>query len=146
MPKALEQHKDQSMKLPLASFADIFPEHMREKVESLSNRLEVEAGKVAEQSLDEPMLTGSLKSSREVRHRADGLHIGWTEVHAVMIDFGPRKSAPYQRKIPGTGRKSKFFSRRLGSMSAPQGLRRPALRAIRDSWDAIVAEAGKVLE
>lgn len=132
-------------RLPLASFADQFPHHMKERVEKLATDLEKAAADKLESDLSEPVASGALRSSRSIKAGKKGLRLGWTAVHSVFIDVGRIKSKQFTRKLKRGGR-SRPYSRILGSDKAPEGFTRPAIAHLRQGWDEIVEQAGKALE
>lgn len=130
-------------RLPLASFADQFPEQMREEMERLANDLEKAAAAKLDTLLDEPVLTGALRASRTLTPSKKGLRLGWTAVHSRFIDMGRKRSKQYRRKLP-SGKSSRPFSRLLGSDKATEGFTQPAIKGLRLAWDEIVTTAGGV--
>lgn len=129
------------MTLRLASFADTFPERMRKEVEDIATRLEKEAGKKLDALLDEPVGTGALRASRTLQEGKQGLRLGWTEVHSIFIDMGRKQSKQYRRTLP-SGKKTRPFSRLLGSDKAKEGFTQPAIKGLRLAWDEVVVAAG----
>lgn len=122
-------------------FAATFPDEMKGKLEDLKSRLEKEAADEVEENI---VAVGSLKHSRQRLETKSGVRLGWSQVHAKMIDIGRVKSKPYARKLKSGG-KSKLFTRMLGSADVPEGMTGPAVKKMESKWDAIVTSAGEVL-
>lgn len=129
-------------KLKLASFADRFPAHMKERMEELASKLEKETADKLDSLIDVPVRTGALRASKQLKSSQAGMRLGWTAVHAIPIDMGRRKSKQYRRTLPG-GKKTRPFSRLLGSDKLPEGFTMPALRLLRADWDSIVQDVDK---
>jgi hypothetical protein len=129
--------------LPLSSFADRFPAEMKQKVEKLAEELVAKAASELEGLIHEPEATGALRQSRKLIAGKNGaLRLGWTSPAAIGIDVGRIQSKTYRREL-ASGKKSKPFSRLLGSESAKEGFTRPAVEGLRLGWDRIVAEVSQ---
>jgi hypothetical protein len=131
-------------KLKLASFADQFPAHMKERVEELASKLEKETADKLDALIELPARTGALRASKQLKSSQAGMRLGWTAVHAIPIDMGRRRSKQYRRTLP-SGKKTRPFSRLLGSDRLPEGFTAPALRLLREGWDEIVQDVDKAI-
>lgn len=128
--------------LKLASFAERFPAEMAPKVEKLMNDLEQAAANKLNSLIVEPVDVGTLKQSRGTKANGKGVSIGYTAVHAITVDIGRIKSKTYRRTLR-SGKKSKLFSRMLGSAKVPEGMTQPAIRKLKAVWDEVAESAGK---
>lgn len=131
-------------KLKLASFADQFPAQMKERVEELASKLEKETADKLDSLIELPARTGALRASKQLKSSQAGMRLGWTAVHAIPIDLGRRRSKQYRRTLP-SGKKTRPFSRLLGSDKLPEGFTAPALRLLREGWDEIVQDVDKAI-
>lgn len=128
--------------LRLSTFADRFPAEMQSRVEKLAESLVSATAKELESLIEEPVTTGGLKASRSLEETKKGMRLGWTAPGAIGVDVGRIKSKTYRRTLKG-GRKSRPFSRMLGSEKAPEGFTQPAIRKLRLGWEQIVADLEK---
>lgn len=134
-----------STPLRLSSFADRFPAEMRERLEKAVDNLVEKTAEELGDMADEPISTGALRASRKLVNnetKRGGLRLGWEAMSAIGIDVGRIRSKPYRRKL-SSGKKTKFFTRMLGSEQAPEGFTKPARVGLRLHWEEIVAEASE---
>jgi hypothetical protein len=130
-------------KSDLTTFADAFPEQMKEKVSSLAASLIQSAEAKLETLLQEPTLTTALRQSRALESvSGGGLKIGWSDKAAIGVDVGRIQSQPYTRRVKGGG-KSVSFTRLLGSAESPLGFTKPAIAGLRLGWEQVAQDAGK---
>lgn len=128
--------------LRLSTFADRFPAEMRERIEKLARDLIAKTGAGLDSLIDEPVTTGTLRASRQLVESKKGLRLGWTAPSAVGVDVGRIKSKTYRRTLP-SGKKTRPFSRLLGSEKRPEGFTQPAITALKSRWEQIAAGAGE---
>jgi hypothetical protein len=116
-----------------------FPEHIGRLVRTLSGELKARTVHQLETALKArtPVgATGRLAQSLGV----SGDEVGFSDVKAIGLNPGRKKSKPFSRTTPRGG-KSIEFSRRLGSKSQPRGMTRGAIRELRRVWPDVVKEA-----
>lgn len=131
--------------LRLSSFADRFPVEFRDRIEKLSQDLITKTGSELESLIEEPVTTGALRASRQLVEsgsKKGGLRLGWTAPSAIGVDIGRIKSKTYRRTLP-SGKKTRPFSRLLGSEKRPEGFTQPAIVALKSRWESIASEAGE---
>lgn len=131
--------------LRLSSFADRFPAEIRDRVEKLAQDLIAKTASELESLLDEPVATGALRASRQLVEsgsKKGGLRLGYTAPHAIGVDVGRIKSKSYRRTLP-SGKKTRPFSRMLGSEKRPEGFTQPALKGLESRWEGIAAEVSE---
>lgn len=126
----------------LASFADSFPIEAKDRVEKLASDIEKVTARKLDSLINEPVSTGTLRSSKSLKSTGKGLILGWESVRAVPIDMGRVKSKTYRRTLR-SGKKTQPFSRLLGSDKAPEGFTQPAIKLLKASWNETVESAGK---
>lgn len=134
-----------STSLRLSSFADRFPAEMKDRVEKLAQDLVARTAAELESLLDEPVATGALRASRQLVEsgsKKGGLRLGYTAPHAIGVDVGRIRSKTYRRTLP-SGKKTRPFSRMLGSEKRPEGFTQPALEGLKSRWEQIAAEASE---
>lgn len=131
-------------RLRLSSFADQFPAEMRDEIEKTVEALIEKTGSALDELIDEPVATGTLRASRQLTESKGGLRMGWTAPSAVGVDIGRIKSKTYRRTLP-SGKKTRPFSRMLGSEKRPEGFTQPALEGLKSRWEQVAAEAGEEL-
>lgn len=130
--------------LKLSTFADTFPDAMREKVNKLGDDLVQGAEQKLASYLHVPIgETGALGASQALESTTrGGLILGWSDRAAIGIDVGRVQSKSY-RMMLGNGQRSALFSRLLGSDQAPEGFTKPAIEALQGDWDQVAQEIGK---
>jgi hypothetical protein len=133
---------EMSTPLRLSTFADRFPAEMVERVEKLAESLQAKVAAKLEDLVDEPVSTGGLRSSRSLVTSKKGLRLGWTAPGAIGVDVGRIQSKTYQRKLK-SGKKSRPYSRMLGSEKKKEGFTQPAIAGLRLAWDQVASEAGQ---
>lgn len=134
-----------SISLRLSAFADRFPAETKDRVEKLAQDLVAKTAAELESLLDEPVTTGALRASRQLVEsgsKKGGLRLGYTAPHAIGVDVGRIRSKTYRRTLP-SGKKTRPFSRMLGSEKRPEGFTQPALEGLKSRWEQIVAETSE---